>query len=50
MLWKLQSNSDGVGCDSTLQYACDVGKKPHNLLEVCDMIRRRVIKWDRETV
>jgi len=50
MLWNLQTTSGGVGCDNTLQCACDVGKKLHNLLAVCDMIGRWEIKWDRETV
>jgi hypothetical protein len=50
MLWKLHTTSGRVRCDNTLQYTCDVGKKLHNLLAVCDMIRRLEIKWDRETV
>lgn len=36
--------------DNTLQYACDVGRKLHKLLAVCDMIRRQKIKWESETV
>jgi hypothetical protein len=50
MSWNLKTTSGGVGCDNALEYACDVGRKLHNLLAVCDIIRRREIKWDRDTV
>jgi hypothetical protein len=50
MLWDLQTASGGVGMDNKLQYAFDVDRQLQYLQAVCDMIRRREIKWDGGTV